>query len=79
MNITYLYNTYNNHIEVPNAQSIVDDFEKSHVLTEGIYNIAIHTIEASNDEISQSYDDARNTNVIFRVNKSGDFQNIHLK
>lgn len=76
VNMTFLFNTYKNRTEVPRAQSIVDDFEDSHVLTEGIYNIAVNTIEASDHEISQTYEDERNTNVLFRVDELGRFKVI---
>lgn len=71
VNFIFLFNTYNNKAEIPKAQNIVAEFEKSHVLTEGIYNIAVNTIEASDDSISLSYYDDRNTNVLFSVDQLG--------
>ncbi|MGG2094772.1 hypothetical protein AB1283_19585 [Bacillus sp. S13(2024)] len=73
INFIYYYNTYKNSGSVPNAQSIVDDFEKSHVLTEGVYNIAVRTIYSSPASIQQGVD-IRDSNVMFIVDKSGKFK-----
>ncbi len=74
INFSYYYNTYKNSETVLNAQSIMDDFEKSHVLTEGIYNIAVQTIYSSPNEISSGGTDSRNNNVMFTVDKQGKFE-----
>ncbi|MDD1370235.1 hypothetical protein PTB13_21135, partial [Bacillus sp. MHSD17] len=58
----------------PNAQDIMDDFEKSHVLTEGIYNIAVKTIYSSPNKIGETMDDRRNNNVMFTVDGQGKFE-----
>ena len=73
INFSYYYNTYKNSETVPNAQNIMDDFEKSHVLTEGIYNIAVKTIYSSPDVLEESMD-SRNNNVMFTVDKQGKFE-----
>ena len=73
INFIYYYNTYKNNGSVPKAQSIVDDFEKSHVLTEGVYNVAVNTIYSSPESIQQGMD-SRNSNVMFIVDKSGKFK-----
>ena len=49
----------------------MDDFEKSHVLTEGIYNIAVKTIYSSPKETEETMDDSRNNNVMFTVDEQG--------
>ncbi|PGW30407.1 hypothetical protein COE04_29135 [Bacillus cereus] len=73
INFIYYYNTYKNSETVPNAQSIMEDFEKSHVLTEGIYNIAVQTIYSSPDTIEEGMD-SRDNNVMFTVDKQGKFE-----
>ncbi|HDX9613674.1 hypothetical protein SAMN04487767_10112 [Bacillus wiedmannii] len=74
INFRYYYNTYKNSETIPNAQDIMDDFEKSHVLTEGIYNIAVKTIYSSPKETEETMDDRRNNNVMFTVDKQGKFE-----
>ncbi|HDX9711011.1 TPA: hypothetical protein ROY21_002888 [Bacillus cereus] len=73
INFSYYYNTYKNSETVPNAQNIMNDFEKSHVLTEGIYNITVKTIYSSPDVLEESMD-SRNNNVMFTVDKQGKFE-----
>ncbi len=72
--LNYYYNTYKNSETVPNAQSIMDDFEKSHVLTEGIYKIAVVTMYSSPNETTIGGTDSRNNNVMFTVDKQGKFE-----
>ncbi|MGH0522591.1 hypothetical protein COF80_32000 [Bacillus toyonensis] len=74
INFNYYYNTYKNSETVPNAQSIMDDFEKSHVLTEGIYKIAVVTMYSSPNETTIGGTDSRNNNVMFTVDKQGKFE-----
>lgn len=74
INFSYYYNTYENSETVPNAQSIMDDFEKSHVLTEGIYKIAVETIYSSPNRTSISKTDSRNNSVMFTVDEQGEFE-----
>ncbi|MGG2016924.1 hypothetical protein [Bacillus sp. S10(2024)] len=74
INFNYYYNTYKNSETVPNAQSIMDDFEKSHVLTEGIYEIAVLTMYSSPNETSIGGTDSRNNNVMFTVDEQGKFE-----
>lgn len=74
INFRYYYNTYKNSKTVPNAQSIVDDFEKSHVLKEGIYKIAVETIYSSPHKKSLGRTDSRNNSVMFTVDEQGKFE-----
>ena len=74
INFSYYYNIYKNSETVPNAQSIMDDFEKSHVLTEGIYKIAVQTMYSSPNETSIGGTDSRNNSVIFTVDEQGKFE-----
>lgn len=74
INFRYYYNTYKNSETVPNAQSIMDDFEKSHVLTEGIYKIAVQTMYSSPNKTSVGGTDSRNNSVMFTVDEQGKFE-----
>ncbi|MGY3190525.1 hypothetical protein [Lysinibacillus sp. TE18511] len=74
INFSYYYNTYKNSETVPNAQSIMDDFEKSHVLTEGIYKIGVKTMYSSPNETSVDRTDSRNNSVMFTVDEQGKFE-----
>lgn len=74
INFNYYYNTYKNSETVPNAQSIMDDFEKSHVLTEGIYKIAVQTMYSSPNQTSIGGTDSRNNSVMFTVDEQGKFE-----
>jgi hypothetical protein len=77
INFNFYFNTYKQTKEVPQAEEILIDFEQSHVLTEGLYCISVHTIEASEQGTSQGVD-PRNSNVRFRVDKQGIFQDISV-
>ncbi|MGH0425254.1 hypothetical protein [Bacillus pretiosus] len=74
INFNYYYNTYKNSETAPNAQSIMDDFEKSHVLTEGIYKITVVTMYSSPNETTIGGTDSRNNNVMFTVDGQGKFE-----
>lgn len=78
INFIFYYNTYKNDKEVPQAQSILQDLEKSHVLTEGTYSIGVQTIHATADSISQGVD-PQNSHIRFKVDSTGAFHDIEVK
>ncbi|MEK5026783.1 hypothetical protein [Paenibacillus sp. FSL M7-1046] len=77
INFNFDFNIYKQDKDVPQAEDIANDFEKSHVLTEGLYCISVHTIEVHDKGVSQGMD-PRNNNVRFKVDRNGEFKNISV-
>ncbi|MHA6530730.1 hypothetical protein [Paenibacillus sp. BAC0078] len=73
INLNFDFNTYKQTKDVPQAKDILRDFEKSHVLTAGLYSISVQTIEVHDQGYSQGID-SRNSMVLFRVDRNGIFE-----
>lgn len=77
INFIYYYNTYNNEHNVPKAMDLVKDFQKSKVLKQGIYNIAIQTYYSeSKDNHEPGGDSNYDTHVLFSVDDKGNYNVI---
>jgi len=71
VNFNYYYNAEKNKGNIPDILSVMDDFKKSNVLTEGAYNIVLQPRSSSGEQ-----HDGKESYVVFSVNKSGDFKVI---
>lgn len=73
VNFVYYYNTYNKSGDVPKAQALVEEFKKSGLLTEGLYQVGIQMIEVTDDDSITWQLDDQHTSVRFQVDDSGEF------
>lgn len=74
INFTFYFNTYKNTGEVPQADSLVQDFAESRVLPEGIYSVNITRAEIDEKGSSSIGIDQHYSSVLFHVNRLGDLQ-----
>lgn len=70
VNFNYYYSVEKNKGNIPDILSIMNDFNRSNVLTEGIYNIVLQPSSSS------GVDDGKESYVLFSVDKSGEFKVI---
>lgn len=69
INFIYEYDLHGNKNKVPKAETLVEEFRKSKMLTRGIYNIAVQTVNTKTD----SRDESKDSNVLFSVDDNGTF------
>lgn len=79
VNFIFYYNTYNQSGDIPNAQNLFEDLKNSGVLTEGLYQVSVQMIEVPEEGGYTWKKDERNTNVLFKVDKSGQYTNELFK
>ncbi|WP_148335346.1 hypothetical protein [Bacillus massilioanorexius] len=77
INFNYYYNIYQNSPNIPKAEAILKEYERSRVLTEGVYRISISIMEHSLESLS--YGSEESSSVLFRVNHLGEFQIISVE
>jgi len=70
VNFNYYYNVEKNKGNIPDILSIMNDFHRGNVLTEGIYNIVLQPSSSS------GMDFGKESYVLFSVDKSGEFKVI---
>ncbi|OJE40029.1 hypothetical protein BAQ49_12895 [Bacillus proteolyticus] len=70
VNFNYYYSVEKNKGDIPDILSIMNDFNRSNVLTEGIYNIVLQPSSSS------GMDFGKESYVLFSVDKSGEFKVI---
>jgi len=71
VNFNYYYNAEKNKGNIPDILSVMDDFKKSNVLTEGVYNIVLQPRSSSGGQ-----HDGKESYAMFSVDKSGEFKVI---
>ncbi|UFI00502.1 hypothetical protein [Bacillus toyonensis] len=70
VNFNYYYSVEKNKGNIPDILSIMNDFHRGNVLTEGIYNIVLQPSSSS------GMDFGKESYVLFSVDKSGEFKVI---
>lgn len=73
VHFAFYYNTHDKNDKIPNAKNLVQDYEKSEVLAEGLYSIGVRTIDSKDGGYSVGVD-KRNSTVLFRVDSGGGFR-----
>ena len=77
INFNYYYNIYQNSPNIPKAEAILKEYERSRVLTEGVYRISISIMEHSLESLS--YGSEESSRVVFGVIILGEFQIISVE